>query len=198
MSSDVNSLKGENQRLRDMLDIRDNKLKNYKVRVAEVIARSPDRWNHLITISKGSNDGIKPEMAVVSANGDLLGRVSSVSTFSSNVELLMDIEKGNYISTMIQGTSPIYGVIEGYVMQNNQGFLVMKKIPQQVQITKDSYVTTSGMGGVMPQGLMIGQVDSVTVGDYGLTQTVYVRPLANFYQIEQVFVVDRDSTVNSK
>lgn len=197
VSSEVASLKGENERLRAMLDIRDNKLKGYKVRAADMIVRTPDRWNNMITISKGSNDGIKPDMAVVSANGDLLGRVSSVSTFSSNVELLMDIEKGNYISAMIPGAAPIYGVIEQYIMEGGQGYLVMKKIPQQVKITENSYVTTSGMGGVMPQGLMIGKVTKIVPGDYGLTQNVYISPMANFYQIEQVFVVEKDF-VNQK
>lgn len=198
VSAELEQIKGENERMRSMLGIRDTKLKDYKILTAEVIQRTPDRWNHMITISKGSNDGIKPNMAVVSSKGDLIGRVSSVSTFSSNVELLMDIEKGNYISASIPGTAPIYGMIEGYVMQKDQGFLIMKKVPKQVKLTKGAYVTTSGMGEVMPQGLMIGVVDSWTDGDYGLTQTVYVRPLANFYQIEQVFVIEKKFVVEQK
>lgn len=198
VSAELEQVKGENERLREMLNIRDNKLKEYSVTTAEVIQRTPDRWNHMITINKGSNDGIKPNMAVVSSKGDLIGRVSSVSTFSSNVELLMDIEKGNYISAVIPGAEPIYGVIEEYVMQKDQGFLIMKKVPKQVKLTKGAYVTTSGLGEVMPQGLMIGVVDSWTDGDYGLTQTVYIRPLANFYQIEQVFVIKKKFIVEQK
>jgi rod shape-determining protein MreC len=198
VEAERNQLVYQNAQLRAMLDIKQNKLKDYGVRAAEVIARSPDRWNHLLTISKGSNDGIKPNMAVTSPEGYLIGRVRSVSNFSSQVELVMDVENGNHISAVIngQGQAPIYGVIESYDFDQQKNWLIMRKIPPLVNIKKGDYVSSSGMGGVMPAGLMIGQVAGVTKGDYGLTQTAYVTPLANFYQLETVFVVERSFIVN--
>ncbi len=198
VTTQLKQIQYQNDQLRKMLDIRDKKLSAYNSIAADVIARSPDRWNHLITIGKGSNDGIKPDMAVLSSEGYLIGRVRSVSTFSSQVELLMDIEKGNYISAVIAGQQPIYGIIDSFDFDLNKNWLVMSKIPLQTPIKNGDYVTTSGMGGVMPQGLVIGQVKGVAKGDYGLTQTAYVAPLANFYQLEQVFVVQRKFVVNDK
>jgi rod shape-determining protein MreC len=192
---EADQLRRENAQLRSMLSIKDDKLKGYHVYTADVIARTPDRWNNMLTISKGKNDGIEPDMAVVSAQGALIGRIQSVSTFSSQVELLMDIEQANHISATIQGNQAIYGVIESYDLEKHE--LIMRKIPKtkDLKIIPGQYVTTSGMGGVMPPGLIIGRVRSVEDGDYGLTQTARITPLANFYQIEQVFVVKRDFVV---
>ncbi|GEN33038.1 MULTISPECIES: rod shape-determining protein MreC [Aneurinibacillus] len=193
---EADDLRRENERLRSMLGIKDTKLKGYEKYAADVIARSPDRWNNMLTISKGKNDGIEPDMAVISAQGALIGRIQSVSAFSSQVELLMDIEQGNHISAAIQGNQAIYGVIESYDLEKHE--LIMRKIPKtkDLKITPGQYVTTSGMGGVMPPGLVIGRVSSVGDGDYGLTQTARITPLANFYQIEQVFVAKRDFVVD--
>ncbi|MFT9849868.1 rod shape-determining protein MreC [Aneurinibacillus sp. REN35] len=189
---EVEELRRQNEKLRSMMNISENKLGGNKPYVADVIARTPDRWNNMLTIGKGKNDGIEPDMAVVSAQGALIGRIQSVSAFSSQVELLMDIEEANHISAVIQGNQAIYGVIESYDLNNHE--LIMRKIPKtrDLKVTPGQYVTTSGMGGVMPAGLIIGQVSSVGDGDYGLTQTARVKPLANFYQIEQVFVVKRN------
>ncbi|WCN38561.1 rod shape-determining protein MreC [Aneurinibacillus uraniidurans] len=191
VKAEAEELKRQNRELRLMLDIKDNKLSKYDTIAADVIARTPDRWNNLLTISKGKNDGVTPNMAVLSSDGALIGRVQSVSTFSSQVELLMDIEEENHIAAVIQGTQAIYGVIESYDLDKHE--LIMRKIPKvkDLKITPGQYVTTSGMGGVMPAGLLIGQVSSVGEGDYGLTQTARITPLANFYQLEHVFVVNR-------
>lgn len=193
--TEVEGLKRENRELRLMLDIKENKLSKYDTVAADVIARTPDRWNNLLIISKGKNDGVTPNMAVLSSEGALIGRVQSVSAFSAQVELLMDIEEKNHIAAVIQGTQAIYGVIESYDLDKHE--LIMRKIPKakELKITPGQYVTTSGMGGVMPAGLVIGQVSSVGEGDYGLTQTARITPLANFYQLEHVFVVNRSFVV---
>ncbi|AMA72123.1 MULTISPECIES: rod shape-determining protein MreC [Aneurinibacillus] len=192
LKGEVEELRRENARLRSMINIKDDKLRGYKWYAADVIARTPDRWNNTLIISKGKNDGIEPDMAVISSQGALIGRIKNVSHFSSQVELLMDIEQANHISAVIQGSQAIYGVIESYDLEKHE--LIMRKIPKtkDLKIVPGQYVTTSGMGGVMPPGLVIGRVSSVEEGDYGLTQTARITPLANFYQIEQVFVVKRD------
>lgn len=195
LEAEVKALRIENKKFREMVNIKDTKLKDSEKYAADVIARTPDRWNNMLTISKGKNDGIEPNMAVVSSQGALIGRVQSVSAFSSQVELLMDIEQANHISALIQGDQNIYGVIESYDLEKHE--LIMRKIPKvkDLVIKPGQYVTTSGMGGAMPSGLVIGRVSSVGDGDYGLTQTARITPLANFYQIEQVFVVKRNFVV---
>lgn len=190
LSAEVKRLQSENERLRDLLDAKSN-YNDYKLSFAEVIGRSPDRWNNVIIIDRGEKDGIKPGMAVMTAKG-MIGRIQSVSNFSSQVELLSDIERGSYISAVVQGNNEIYGVIEGY--QPKQNYLVMRKIPLGAGVEEKQMIITSGLGDpAIPSGLVIGEVVKVGLGDYGLTQEAFIKPSADFYRLSQVFVVERST-----
>lgn len=188
VTADLNELKLENQQLRKMLDARESKLSTYKLRMAEVIARSPDRWNHTLVVDKGSSDGIKANMAVITPEG-YIGRIQSVSNYSSQVELVTDIERGNHIGAIVQGNEHIYGVIEGFDPKNNQ--LIMRKIPMQADIKPKQIVITSGLGGTIPKGLVLGEVVSVKTDDQFLTKDAFIKPYANLQQAEKVFIVER-------
>lgn len=188
ITADLNEMKLENEQLRKMLEAKESKLSDYKLRMAEVVARSPDRWNHTLIIDKGQKDGISPNMAVITPEG-YIGRIQSVSNFSSQVELVTDIERGNHIGAIIQGQEHIYGVVEGYDPRKN--LLIMRKIPMQSEITQKQMVITSGLGGTIPKGLVLGEVISVTTDDQFLTKDAHVRPTANLNQLEKVFVVER-------
>ncbi|HJV44308.1 MAG TPA: rod shape-determining protein MreC [Bacillota bacterium] len=188
VTADLNELKLENAQLRKLLDAEQSKLSSYKLRMAEVIARSPDRWNHTVVIDKGSRDGISANMAVITPEG-YIGRVQSVSNFSSQVELVTDIERGNHIGAIVQGNERIYGVIEGFDPKNN--LLIMRKIPMQAEIAPKQMVITSGLGGTIPKGLVLGEIVSVKTDDQYLTKDAYIKPNANLQQVEKVFVVER-------
>ncbi len=187
-TADLNELKLENQQLRKMLDAKESKLTDYKLRLAEVVARSPDRWNHTMIIDKGTKDGMQPNMAVITPEG-YIGRIQSVSNFSSQVELVTDIERGNHIGGIVQGKEHIYGVVEGYVPKNN--LLIMRKIPMQEDIQPKHLIITSGLGGTIPRGLVLGEVVSVELDDLNLTKNAYIKPSANLNRLEKVFVVER-------
>lgn len=188
VTSELNEYKLENEQLRKMLDAKESKLTDYQLRLAEVVARSPDRWNHTMIIDKGTKDGIQPNMAVITPEG-YVGRVQSVANFSAQVELVTDIERGNHIGAIVQGNEHIYGVVEGYDPKNN--FLIMRKIPLQSEITAGQMVITSGLGGTIPRGLVLGKVVTVKTDDQFLTKDAYIRPSANLNQLEKVFVVER-------
>ncbi|WP_236403746.1 rod shape-determining protein MreC [Microaerobacter geothermalis] len=193
VSAELNRLKDENQRLREMLDAKES-MSDYKLLVAEVIARSPDRWNNVIIIDKGSKNGIKKDMAVLSPKG-LIGSVQRVANFSSSVQLLTDVERGSQISVVVQGDQSVFGIIEGYIFE--EGLLVMRKVPIESPLKPGQMVVTSGLGGVFPPGLLVGEVTQVVTGDYGLTQMAYVKPAADFYRLNEVFVVERSFVVPS-
>ena len=188
MSADLQELKIENEQLRDMLDAKESKLSDYKVRAAEVIARSPERWNHTVIIDRGEKDGIRPNMAVITPKG-YIGRIQSVSNYSSQVELVTDIERGNHIGAIIQGKEHIFGVVEGYDPKNN--LLIMRKIPMQSEISPGQLVITSGLGGTVPKGLVMGEIVAVRMDDQFLTKDAYIKPNADLQKIEKVFVVER-------
>ncbi|MGC5326617.1 rod shape-determining protein MreC [Brevibacillus sp. SYSU BS000544] len=192
----------ENQRLRNLLNAK-SKLNDYQLRVGEVVARNSDNWNDVVTIDKGLQNGIKKDMAVITSSG-LIGRVQSVSNFSSTVELLTAMERSNHISAIILGEkqvngvktySEVNGVIEEY--DSRERLLIMRKIQLDAKVEPNQQVVTSGMGGVMPRGLLVGRIVRVVPGDYGLTQTAYIQPSADFTQLNEVMVVERSFITTS-
>lgn len=179
-------LETENAELREILDKKES-LSEYEPVQANVIGRNPDRWHELLVINKGKQNGIKQNMAVITAGG-LIGKVKSTSQFTSTVQLLSANDPTNRISAQILGgETPYYGTIEGY--DEERELLKLKRIPYDAKINKDQIVTTSGLGGVFPEGLPIGKVVEVVPDEFGLNQTAYVEPGADFYKIKHVMVV---------
>src|SRR5579875_33314 len=179
LEAEVQTLKKDNQSLRDTLGEKQTLSDNDPL-PATVIGRNPDRWTEMLIIDKGNVNGIKKNMAVVTATG-LIGKVKSVNQFSSTVELLSAMDPKNRISALIQGKSDVYGFVQGF--DEKQKLLLIKSIPAGTTITKGQNVITSGLGGIFPKGLEIGKVVDVKPDQYGLNQTAYVKPGADFYDI---------------
>jgi rod shape-determining protein MreC len=188
LETQVRDLEQDNEDLRAVLEKKED-LRSYDSIQATVISRNPDRWQELITIDKGEVNGIKSDMAVISSAG-LIGKVKSVNEFSSTVELISTNNTKNRISTVIQGKQDINGWIEGYDSDKKE--ILVKRIPNDLKVEKGSKVITSGLGGVFPKGLVVGEVKEVKPDQYGLTQTAYVKPAADFYHLEHVMVIDRE------
>lgn len=188
LESEVQRLKKDNTELREILDKKDS-LSEFEPKQATVIGRNPDRWHELLVINKGKNAGIEPDMAVITSKG-LIGKVKSSNTFTSTVQLMSSMDPTNRISAKIQaGENNFFGLIEGYDKEN--GLLLLKRIPYDAKVEKDQNVITSGLGGVFPEGLPIGKVVEIVPDEFGLTQTAYVKPGADFYDIGHVMVVKR-------
>ncbi|MBU8905039.1 rod shape-determining protein MreC [Desertibacillus haloalkaliphilus] len=190
VSVERNLLKGENESLKQLIEIEES-LNDYQMRPALVIHRTPDRWSEFIGINKGAQHGIEPNMAVINSQG-LIGKVNNVSQFSSTVQLLSDHDPTNRVSAMIHGEEPVFGFVEGY--DQERGTLLVKKLDVDADIEEDQIVSTSGLGGIFPEGLPIGKVVDVEPDEYGLTANAHVEPEADFYNIDYVMVIERTST----
>ncbi|HEY4548855.1 MAG TPA: rod shape-determining protein MreC [Bacillus sp. (in: firmicutes)] len=193
LKADVQTLTEENNEFRDILDKKDS-LSDYKQIQATVIGRNPDRWDELLIINKGSTDGIERDMAVITSTG-LIGKVKNSRQFTSTIQLLSSTDATNRVSAEIVGNKPdqpvqpYYGQIEGFDAEKEM--LLLKKIPYEAKVEKGQLVQTSGMGGVFPSRLIIGTVEEVVPDEFGLTQTAFVKPGANFYDLEHVMVIER-------
>ncbi|SDM23245.1 rod shape-determining protein MreC [Bacillus sp. OK048] len=190
LEAQVQELEKDNKELRDILG-EEETLRDFEPLQATVIGRNPDRWHEMIIINKGKTDGIKKNMAVVTAHG-LIGKVKTVNQFSSTVQLLSAMDPKNRISAIVQGETNVNGLVEGYDKEKKA--LLIKAIPSGVEIKKGQNVITSGLGGVFPQGLQIGKVIDVMPDQYGLNQTALVEPGANFYDLENIIVITRKMT----
>lgn len=187
LEAQVQNLEKDNKQLRDVLG-EQKSLSDYKTEPATVIGRNPDRWHEFIIIDKGDVNGVKQNMAVMTATG-LVGKVKSVNQFSSTVQLLSDQDPQNQISAYVQGKANVFGIVQGYDQEKK--LLLVKRIPYDAKVSKGQTVITSGLGGVFPKGLLIGKVVKVQPDQYGLNQTAYVKPGSDFYDIENVLVIKR-------
>ncbi|MEI7025239.1 rod shape-determining protein MreC [Paenibacillus sp. y28] len=186
----LNELEEQNERLKKALGFTESQQQanNYKWHIAEVVGMSPDPFhNNTAVINLGSKNGIKENMPVMTAEG-LLGRVTHVSAFSSNVQLITDINDSNSkgISVTIHGKPDSYGVIESY----DGEYLIMNKIDPNDDLQPGDTVITSGMGQLFPSGLVIGTVASRREGDFGITHTAQIKPSASFVRLREVFIVE--------
>jgi len=187
LSVKVKDLEKDNAKLRETIDKKDS-LRDYKPIQATVIARNPDKWYDLIGIDRGAQQGIQKDMAVMTSKG-LVGRVKSVSQFTSTVELLSSLNRTNRISAVVEGQERIFGLIEGYDKEKQT--LVFTKIPSDVKVEKDQTVVTSGLSDIFPKGLVIGKIVDVAPDEYGLTQTAYVKPAADLNDVDHIMVTKR-------
>ncbi|WP_174729853.1 rod shape-determining protein MreC [Mesobacillus harenae] len=190
LEAEVHALNKDNEELRETLDVQGS-LRSYEPTQAIVIARNPDRWHELLVINKGQANGIESDMAVITSKG-LIGKVKNTTPFTATVQLLSSLDPKNRVSAVIQGEKNLFGTISGY--DEEEGLLLLKGIPFDAEVKEEQVVETSGLGGVFPEGLQIGKVERVVPDEFGLNQTAYVKPEANFYDIKHVMVVERGMT----
>lgn len=175
--------KAETERLRILLDYRQAHQEQYELLAARVIGRHPNNWFELITIDKGTRDGINPGMAVINADG-LVGRVSSVSYNSSQVTLITDHEMA--VGAIVQNSRETQGIIEGMGEAN---MLRMINIPYYSKISQYEKVVCSGLSQFYPKGIQIGYVQTIEKEANGLLLTATIRPAVEFDKLEEVMVI---------
>ncbi|MBF6625830.1 rod shape-determining protein MreC [Aerococcaceae bacterium zg-BR9] len=186
----VADLEAENEGMRKELKLVQT-LSNYSVVNSTVIARNPDQWMETLTIDVGSNKGVEVNMAVMAGNG-LIGRVVEVNPTSSKV-LLLTSEKSNAgkVSASIQTSSgSANGIVSSYDRKSKH--YIMTQIDPVAKIKRGDKVITSGLGGVIPSTLLIGEVESVKMDDYGLFQIVKIKPAGEMTDIRFVTVILRE------
>ncbi|MFC3883088.1 rod shape-determining protein MreC [Bacillus songklensis] len=187
MEAKVKELEDDNKKLKAILDKKES-LSEYDPIQATVIARNPDRWHEVIALDKGKVHGVKENMAVITAQG-LIGKVKHASQFTSTVQLISSLDRTNRISAVIQADTRVYGLIEGY--DEKKAALMLKRIPKEAKIKEKQLVLSSGLGGIFPEGLIIGEIIEVEPDEYGLTQIAYVKPAANLYDLDHVMIAKR-------
>ncbi|GAA4064608.1 rod shape-determining protein MreC [Amphibacillus indicireducens] len=188
---EVQELRKENAELMRALE-KSESIRDYTPIHATVIARSPEKWFKQVTIDKGIQDGVQKDMAVITAEG-MIGKIHSASQFTSNVLLLNGFDRSNRIAVNVDlsdSDQDARGFILGYSEERNQ--LLLEFTEYYDEIPEGEFVFSSGLGGVFPDGLEIGQIDEVSTDQYGLTQIAYVQPSANLDDLRHVIVVDRD------
>lgn len=190
---EYNFVKSENERLQEALDFTSHQkeMYNYTYMIAQVISVSNDANNRTININLGSKHGVKKDMAVVTVDG-LVGLVNSVTPFTASVtpytELNSTTTTFNAISATVFGKeSTSFGILTDYDAELER--IMMTKIGEHDPMVTGDTIMTSGLGNIYPRGLMIGEVESLKVGDFGLTYNATIKPFVDLNQLTEVFVV---------
>lgn len=190
-SAEYHIIKNENKKLSDMLNFTEEQKKRYEYeyRPANVLSVNQDPNNHTLVIDLGAQDGVRMNMSVTSVDG-MVGVISQVGNFTSTVKLLTTLDPQDSKRQQIAATvsdKDTFGIIESYDKKTKM--LKMTRIPEDDPIKEKDLIVSSGNGGVIPRGMIIGTVEKVETGEFGLTRTATIKPAASFQDWKTLLVV---------
>ena len=167
--------------------------RRYIFRDATVIYNTVNSRKNYMQLNRGSNQGIKDNMAVINSDGSAVGIVVAVSPNYCQAMSLLHVQ--NTVSASMKRSGEA-GTIEWDGLDPR--FLTLKKIPKSVEVKNGDTVLTSPYSYNIPPGYMIGTVAEVKVDNATGMYLVKVKTAANFYSLQQVHIVeniDRDEQV---
>ncbi|MBA2621117.1 MAG: rod shape-determining protein MreC [Acidobacteria bacterium] len=177
------SLSVENERLKSLLELKERS--PYKILPAQIIGRDPSAWFDTSIINRGSLDGVKLNMPIVT-NGGLVGRVTAISPLTAQIYLVTreKVSEGGVIGEV--GGSNALGVVSG---TGKKDLLEMGYVPGSVEVAVGESVFTTGQEGIYPPGLKLGEVVEVRSGSATVPHQIFIRPSANLSALEEVAVL---------
>jgi len=147
---------------------------------ATVIAGAASPDFRTVTIDKGTQDGLRPDQAVISPGG-VVGRIIMPSARASKVQLLID--RNASAGALVERTRA-----QGVVMGTGEDRLRMEYVSSAADVKVGDLVVTSGIEGIYPKGFIIGQIESLERGG-GTFSSIVIRPAVDFAALEDVLVV---------
>jgi rod shape-determining protein MreC len=164
--------------LEKLLDLKDRV--SVQTTAAEIIGAAATPDFRTVTIDKGTRDGLRQDMAIISPAG-VVGRVVVPSARSAKVQLLID---RNAAAGALIERSRAQGVVVGAGEER----LRLEYVSEAADIVTGDVVVTSGIDGIYPKGFVIGRVDSVEKSGPAYKR-ITVKPAVDFSSIEEVLVV---------
>lgn len=187
LKAKINSYKqlvDENFKLREILNFKD-RLRDYEFIGGNIIGKNNSYLNNYV-IDLGKKDGIQNGMVVI-ANGGLFGMVTSVS---DNWSLVSPLTSGNVAASgFVQRTNGNQGIVRGYKNDGGKHILKMEYLPIKEDVSMGDFIVTSGLGGIYPANILIGEVISVENDQRNLSKSVFIKPHVNFDYVRELFVI---------
>ena len=170
----------ENERLTNLLQLKQES--KYPILPAKIVGRDPSNWFNDSIINRGSSDGVKLYMPIVS-NGGLIGRVTAVSPLSSQITMITDERSGVGAIIGEVGNTNALGVVNGIKDKN---LLEMKYVSGSVDVAEGDFVYTSGQDGIYPAGLKIGEIVEIRTGSTTVPHVIFIKPSAGISSMQVV------------
>jgi rod shape-determining protein MreC len=177
-------LQRQNEELRQLLGIRQAG-GNWQWLPGRVISLDPSNLVRSITLDVGSSEGLVDGMTVMTPRG-LVGKIVKIGR--NAVQVLLITDPSSSANAMVQ-RSRARGVVYGQRGPAGTSSLVMKFIPQGEEIRAGDRVITSGLGGIFPEGIALGQVAQVRQRDTDMFQEATIEPYVDFARLETVLVI---------
>ena len=181
---DAESIKRENDRLRDLLELKKNN-EDYVLVDGYIISRSSLDWTNTITINKGTNSGIQAGMCAITENGEMVGLVTEAGTNYAVIKTVLDSSLEISATITASGYS---GMVQGGYSSDQAGLLRMDYLPSSAVIRNQDQVVTSG-STVYPRNLILGHVIDAGFNDTGVAKFAVLKPAADIDALEQVFIL---------
>jgi rod shape-determining protein MreC len=189
LKQEMDSLKRENSQFKELLAAHERlrSLLQFKevirrpVVAAQVIGIDPTGWFKSVIIDKGKNAGLSWDMPVVNASG-VVGRIVSVS--NNYAKVLLIIDQNSAVDCLTQ-RSRDRGMVKGTSGQ----ICKMDYMAKSSNAAVGDLVVTSGLGGLFPKGLPVGEISEVKEGEAKLFKEIDVMPSVDFSKLEEVLVI---------
>lgn len=181
---DYYEIKNENESLRKILDLKDNH-EDFKLLQADVIGRDPAELFYGITLNKGKNSSISLYNPVITEQG-LVGYVSAVYDTYCKVNTILSPQTN--ISAIDSETSDT-GVINADANLSDDANILFKYINKQNSIKAGDIISSSGVGGIYPKNLLIGEVTKLIQNNNNYDVTAYIKPFEDIKNVRKVFVI---------
>lgn len=175
----LTELKLENERLTSLLNFKERT--KMSLLAARVIGDDSIPDHETISIDKGSNHGIKKNMAAITVGG-VIGYVFRVEPLTAQILVMTD--RYSVIDAVVQ-RSRARGIVEG----KNRERCWLRYLRRQDDVIEGDMVVTSGLHGIFPKGFPVGIVKSVKKTDYGMSHEVEIAPAVNVASLEELFIV---------
>ena len=176
----LKNLKKENETLREALGI--ELQKDFKLALTQIIGK--DISQDFILIDKGAKDGVVEKMPVITQQRVLIGRISEVYESFSKV-MLISHQESSFDAKIQKEEKDITGIIKG-----QGGFRILFDfIPREENLSQGDIIITSILGGIFPEGLLVGKIKHIKRSDVEPFQQAEIEAFFNISQIETTFII---------
>ena len=175
----------ENQRLRELLDLRQQR-RELTFESALIVEEDVSNWASMLTVNKGTAHNVSVGDCAIDEFGHLVGVVTEVGLNWSTVRTLLDSETS--IGALVV-RSDLTAVAQGDFALMSEGRLQLNYLGAQSDVMAGDLIVTSGLGDYYPSQLVIGYVEEVGTSDDGLAQYAVIRPQAEPENLTQLFII---------
>ena len=175
----------ENERFRNLLGFAE-KHSDFVFESARIVSWSASNWGSSFTINKGERNGIEVGDCVVNEYGALVGQISELGESSATVRTLIDVDTS--IGALVGADGSAAMLMGDYTLMR-QGQVKVTWLTEGAQLFLEDDVLTSGSGGLIPQGIVIGSVASIQSEAGGQTEYGIIDPAVDLDTLVQVFII---------